>query len=215
MIIILKENPGQNQLDNLISWIRSQGVTPHITNGLHQTILCLMRFLLGRCFSSSFSASSLFIIFSFFFRYRIKCGFSGGDYHVPSRSSPLFQSLVRFALFAHDLSIFPFRSVESVPELPADVADEVEHILFVFRVENFFYLAFFSVSVHLFKAFIAVVVPVSVRNERDEILFSALRAGYFRQSLCFFVLFHGSSNQKTANDTTFSEIGKGKLSCLQ
>ena len=42
MIIILKENPGQNQLDNLISWIRNQGVTPHITNGLHQTIIGLV-----------------------------------------------------------------------------------------------------------------------------------------------------------------------------
>ena len=90
-----------------------------------------------------------------------------------------------------------------MPELAADVADEVKHVFFVFRVENFFDFPFFSVFVHLFQALVAVVVPVSVGNERDEILFSALRAGYFRQSLCFFVLFHGSSNQKTANNTTF------------
>jgi len=42
MVIILKENPGKSQLDNLISWIKSQGVTPHITQGIHQTIMGLV-----------------------------------------------------------------------------------------------------------------------------------------------------------------------------
>ena len=42
MVIILKENPEQHQLDNLISWIKNQGVTPHITQGLHQTIMGLV-----------------------------------------------------------------------------------------------------------------------------------------------------------------------------
>ena len=42
MVIILKENPEKSQLDNLISWIKSQGVTPHITQGIHQTIMGLV-----------------------------------------------------------------------------------------------------------------------------------------------------------------------------
>ena len=42
MVIILKENPEQHQLDNLISWIKDQGVTPHITQGMHQTIMGLV-----------------------------------------------------------------------------------------------------------------------------------------------------------------------------
>ena len=42
MVIILKENPEQHQLHNLIQWIESQGVTPHITQGLHQTIMGLV-----------------------------------------------------------------------------------------------------------------------------------------------------------------------------
>ena len=42
MIIILKENPEQHQLDNLLSWIKDQGVTPHITQGMHQTIMGLV-----------------------------------------------------------------------------------------------------------------------------------------------------------------------------
>ena len=42
MIIILKENPEKRQLDNLISWIESQGVSPHISEGLHQTIMGLV-----------------------------------------------------------------------------------------------------------------------------------------------------------------------------
>ncbi|MBE6356892.1 MAG: 3-deoxy-7-phosphoheptulonate synthase [Lentisphaerae bacterium] len=42
MVIILKENPDPNQLENLLSWIKEQHVTPHITHGLHQTILGLV-----------------------------------------------------------------------------------------------------------------------------------------------------------------------------
>jgi 3-deoxy-7-phosphoheptulonate synthase len=42
MVIILKENPEKNQLDNLLSWLKSQGVTPHITQGMHQTIMGLV-----------------------------------------------------------------------------------------------------------------------------------------------------------------------------
>ncbi|MCI5778275.1 MAG: 3-deoxy-7-phosphoheptulonate synthase, partial [Lentisphaeria bacterium] len=42
MVVILKENPEQRQLDNLLAWIAAQGVTPHITHGAHQTILGLV-----------------------------------------------------------------------------------------------------------------------------------------------------------------------------
>ena len=42
MIIILKEHPEANQMDNLISWIKEQDVTPHITTGMHQTIIGLV-----------------------------------------------------------------------------------------------------------------------------------------------------------------------------
>ena len=42
MVIILKENPEKRQLDNLLQWIESQGVTPHITEGMHQTIVGLV-----------------------------------------------------------------------------------------------------------------------------------------------------------------------------
>lgn len=42
MVIILKENPETSQLENLISWIKAQGVTPHITQGMHQTIMGLV-----------------------------------------------------------------------------------------------------------------------------------------------------------------------------
>ena len=42
MIVILKENPEPRQLDNLISWLSERGITPHITEGVHQTILGLV-----------------------------------------------------------------------------------------------------------------------------------------------------------------------------
>jgi len=42
MIVILRENPEKKQFDNLVSWIEAQGVTPHVTQGIHQTILGLV-----------------------------------------------------------------------------------------------------------------------------------------------------------------------------
>ncbi len=42
MIVILKENPEKRQFDNLVEWLTSQGLTPHITQGVHQTILGLV-----------------------------------------------------------------------------------------------------------------------------------------------------------------------------
>ena len=42
MVVILKESPDKGQLENLLSWISAQGVTPHITQGAHQTILGLV-----------------------------------------------------------------------------------------------------------------------------------------------------------------------------
>ena len=42
MIIILKENVAKQDLDSLTSWLKAQGVTPHPTQGVHQTILGLV-----------------------------------------------------------------------------------------------------------------------------------------------------------------------------
>ena len=42
MVVILKENPDRSQLENLLAWVEAQGVTPQITQGLHQTILGLV-----------------------------------------------------------------------------------------------------------------------------------------------------------------------------
>ena len=42
MIIILKENTTQQEIDKLIAMVRSHGVTPHITEGVHQTIMGLV-----------------------------------------------------------------------------------------------------------------------------------------------------------------------------
>ncbi|MBO5667864.1 MAG: 3-deoxy-7-phosphoheptulonate synthase, partial [Lentisphaeria bacterium] len=42
MVIILKENPETSQLENLTSWLKEQGITPHITQGVHQTIMGLV-----------------------------------------------------------------------------------------------------------------------------------------------------------------------------
>ncbi|MBR2345318.1 MAG: 3-deoxy-7-phosphoheptulonate synthase [Lentisphaeria bacterium] len=42
MIVILKEKPESKQLDNLIAWLADRGLTPHITQGVHQTILGLV-----------------------------------------------------------------------------------------------------------------------------------------------------------------------------
>ena len=42
MIIILKENTTQKQLNDLTEFVKSHGVTPHMTEGVHQTILGLV-----------------------------------------------------------------------------------------------------------------------------------------------------------------------------
>ena len=42
MIIILKNNPEQTQLDSLLSWLDSQNITVHPTIGEHKTILGLV-----------------------------------------------------------------------------------------------------------------------------------------------------------------------------
>ena len=42
MIIILKENTSQQELANLAEMVKSHGVTPHITEGVHQTIMGLV-----------------------------------------------------------------------------------------------------------------------------------------------------------------------------
>ena len=42
MVVILKENPDRSQLENLLAWVEAQGVTPQITQGMHQTILGLV-----------------------------------------------------------------------------------------------------------------------------------------------------------------------------
>ena len=42
MIIILKESTTQQELDNLTALVKAHGVTPHMTQGVHQTILGLV-----------------------------------------------------------------------------------------------------------------------------------------------------------------------------
>ncbi|MGM9521079.1 MAG: 3-deoxy-7-phosphoheptulonate synthase [Oscillospiraceae bacterium] len=42
MVVILKENPNQAQLDSLISWLQDKGIAIHETVGVHQTILGLV-----------------------------------------------------------------------------------------------------------------------------------------------------------------------------
>ena len=42
MIIILKENASEHQLNDLSNWLEAQGVSLHATKGLHQTILGLI-----------------------------------------------------------------------------------------------------------------------------------------------------------------------------
>ncbi|MBO7620992.1 MAG: hypothetical protein J6T06_10800, partial [Victivallales bacterium] len=42
MIVILKENPNQKQLNNLKNWITSQGITIHESQGVNQLILGLV-----------------------------------------------------------------------------------------------------------------------------------------------------------------------------
>ena len=42
MIIILKENTTPQELNNLTDFIKSHGLTPHISEGVHQTIMGLV-----------------------------------------------------------------------------------------------------------------------------------------------------------------------------
>jgi len=42
MIVILKENPEQKQLDNLITWLKSMDLNIHISEGTHHTVLGLI-----------------------------------------------------------------------------------------------------------------------------------------------------------------------------
>ena len=42
MIIILKENTTEQELNNLTELVKSHGVTPHLTQGIHQTIMGLV-----------------------------------------------------------------------------------------------------------------------------------------------------------------------------
>ena len=42
MIVILKENPEQKQLDNLINWLESMNLSIHISEGTHHTVLGLI-----------------------------------------------------------------------------------------------------------------------------------------------------------------------------
>lgn len=42
MIVILKENPEQKQLDNLIAWLKSMDLNIHVSEGTHHTVLGLI-----------------------------------------------------------------------------------------------------------------------------------------------------------------------------
>ncbi len=42
MIVILKENPDQRQLDNLTRWLKSMNLEIHVSSGTHQTVLGLV-----------------------------------------------------------------------------------------------------------------------------------------------------------------------------
>ena len=42
MIIILKENVTAQELNNLTEMVKSHGVIPHMTEGIHQTIMGLV-----------------------------------------------------------------------------------------------------------------------------------------------------------------------------
>lgn len=42
MILVLKENTKEAQIDNLITWLKTQGVEPHLSRGKYQTILGLI-----------------------------------------------------------------------------------------------------------------------------------------------------------------------------
>ncbi len=42
MVVLLKNNPDQKQLDNLIVWLQSMGIETHLSHGSHSTILGLL-----------------------------------------------------------------------------------------------------------------------------------------------------------------------------
>ncbi len=42
MVILLKENPDKLQFDNLVNWLEGMGLTIHVSEGMHQTILGLV-----------------------------------------------------------------------------------------------------------------------------------------------------------------------------
>ena len=42
MIVILKKDPDQRQLDSLKTWLKAKGIDVHESTGIHQTILGLI-----------------------------------------------------------------------------------------------------------------------------------------------------------------------------
>ena len=42
MVVLLKKNAPQQQLDSLTAWLQSMGITPHISVGSQQTIVGLV-----------------------------------------------------------------------------------------------------------------------------------------------------------------------------
>ena len=42
MIVVLKDNPDQKQLDNLVSWLKSMGLDIHFSKGETATIMGLI-----------------------------------------------------------------------------------------------------------------------------------------------------------------------------
>ena len=42
MIIILKENTTEQEIKNITDFVKSHGLTPHISEGVHQTIMGLV-----------------------------------------------------------------------------------------------------------------------------------------------------------------------------
>ena len=42
MIIVLKDNPDQKQLENLVSWLKSMGLDIHMSKGQSATIMGLI-----------------------------------------------------------------------------------------------------------------------------------------------------------------------------
>ena len=42
MVVLLKENPNEKQLENLVDWLRSLGLDIHMSQGINQTIMGLV-----------------------------------------------------------------------------------------------------------------------------------------------------------------------------